>query len=260
MSYGRHQHTIPWQFGRLEVWSQCHGCDAEDDAQVFILKFGGTSSRAERSGSHPADFWPHVPAVTWAVNSPGYGGSSGAARLSTLGDAGRVAYRALAKVAAGRPILVSGNSLGSVVAMHVVARCPADGVILRNPPALREVILDRFGWWNLGAHAVASRVPRQLCTLRNAARCHVPAVFVTSGRDRIVPPRCQGLVYSAYAGPKQRFHLESSGHTTPFSPRHRRDLQSHASWLLDNVLRQSESMPSDSSRPVNQVSLSSPTS
>lgn len=245
-NYGRRQRLVDFSDGTLEFWCQTHGCDTEDDASLFVLKFGGTLSRAERSGSHPVDFWPDVPTTTWAMNPPGYGASSGPASLSTLGEAGRVAYRAISRVAAGRPVLVVGSSLGAVVAMHVVARCPADGVIVRNPPAIREVILHRFGWWNVVAIMMGYQVPRDLCAVQNAARCHVPAVFITSGKDRIVPPGCQELVYDSYSGPKQRLHLDRSGHDTTFSPRQRTQFSPMASWMLGSVLEGAPQVSQDS--------------
>jgi pimeloyl-ACP methyl ester carboxylesterase len=159
-------------------------------------------------------------------------------------------------VAAGRPVLVVGNSLGATVALHVVSRCPADGLIVRNPPPLREAILDRYGWWNLGAHYMGSRVPRELCALTNSSSCHVPALFLTSGKDRIVPPKCQQKVFDAYAGPKQRFHSERAGHDTPLTPLQRKHLDPLANWLIDSVMQQTESysLPARS-----QVSRRAPT-
>lgn len=229
--------TVPYRRGELEIWHQSHGCDSASDAEIFVLKFGGTHSRAERSGSHPVDFWPQLPTVTWAFNPPGYGGSTGNARLRSLGDAACCAFDAIHREANGRPVLVSGSSLGAVIGLYLSARCPADGLLVRNPPAIREVILRRYGWWNLGAHWMGSGVPRDLCSLRNAANSSMPALFVTSGKDRIVPPDCQQQVFDHYGGPKRQLHFDRAGHDTPLTPRQRTMMQPLADWLLGSIAR-----------------------
>ena len=234
-SYSRKRMTVPYLGGELEIWHQCHGCQSASDAELFVLKFGGTSSRAERSGSHPVDFWPGLPTVTWALNPPGYGGSTGDASLRSLGHAARCAFDAIHREANGRPVLVSGSSLGAVISLYVSARCPIDGLIVRNPPAIREVILRRYGWWNLGAHWMGSGVPRDLCSLRNAATSSMPALFVTSGKDRVVPPDCQHLVFYQYGGPKRQVHFDRAGHDSPLTPRQRTTLQPLADWLLGSI-------------------------
>ncbi len=65
--------------GEIELWIESVDCDETDQAKMFVLKFGGQSSRAERATVHPLDFWTELPAEVWAMNYPGFGGSSGPA-------------------------------------------------------------------------------------------------------------------------------------------------------------------------------------
>src|SRR5690606_20178469 len=93
----------------------------------------------------------------------------------------------------------------------------AAGLLLRNPPALRQIIVSKHGWWNgwIGAWLVAQQVPRTLDAIANSRGSDVPALFVSSGRDRIVPVPFQELVYEAYAGPKNQVLLADADHADP---------------------------------------------
>src|SRR5438270_6826000 len=83
------------------------------------------------------------------MNYPGFGGSSGPAQIARLGPAALTAFDELQKVAGNRPIIVFGASLGTTTALHIAAERKIAGLILHNAPALRQIILRQFGWWNL---------------------------------------------------------------------------------------------------------------
>jgi pimeloyl-ACP methyl ester carboxylesterase len=202
--------------GQLDLWIE--RTVGEDDAQLFVLKFGGAGSRAERATNHPLDFWDDLQAEVWSVNWPGYGDSGGRATLSAFAPAGDAVYQEIRRAAAGRPILVTGNSLGCTVALHVAAaHRDAAALLLRNVPPLKEVIVGKHGWWNAwaGAWLIAQQVPRELDAIAGARGSDIPALFVTSGRDRVVPVVYQEKVYEAYAGPKQCLVLADADHADP---------------------------------------------
>src|SRR4051794_40749649 len=119
----------------------------------------------------------------------------------------------------GRPIFVHGVSFGSTAALAVAARRPVAGVILKNPPALREVILGAHGWWNLwlAAGPVARAIPDDLDALANAAKATAPALMISAGADWKVPARYQERVIAAYGGPKEVIRLPSAGHDDPLT-------------------------------------------
>src|SRR5437899_673838 len=73
----------------------------------------------------------------WAVNYPGFGGSSGPAQLRLIPSAALAAFDALQSKAGTRPIIVFGTSLGATVALHVAAHRNVHGIVLHNPPPLR---------------------------------------------------------------------------------------------------------------------------
>ena len=188
----------------LEIFVQrspaCHGAEPK----AYVLGFTGNHGRAEEMvGWVTSERWADFPVDVWMVNYPGFGGSTGPATLPAIAPAAVAAYDALAKVARGRPIFIDANSFGSSVALHVAAVRPTAGLILKNAPAIREVVVERNGWWNLWlpSMVVANQVPAELDSPVVAKTVHVPAVFLAADDDWLVPPHYQGLVQQAYAGP-----------------------------------------------------------
>ncbi|HYE20310.1 MAG TPA: alpha/beta fold hydrolase [Tepidisphaeraceae bacterium] len=188
------------------------GTTAEPTAIVIFIP--GQRARAEPWTQMVADAWGDRAAEVWGVNLPGYGGSSPGA----LDD---VVPRALAVVDAararhpGKRCYVQGASFGAAVAIAVAARRPVDGLIAQNPPPLRELLLGRYGWWNLWilAGPVASAVPLDLNALDGARSCTAPAIFIVSTHDGIVPADYQRQVIAAYAGPKTVIENAGAGHS-----------------------------------------------
>ena len=107
--------------------------------------------------------------------------------------------------------------IGSAVALHVAANRDVRGLVLHNPPPLRQIILRNYGWWNLWliAGPVAMQIPRQLDSLANAKRIHAPALFLLAENDEIVPPRFQRLVVDSFAGEKRVIRLPGAHHNSP---------------------------------------------
>jgi len=204
----------------LELWTIRAKEAPEGAPAVYVLSFIGKGDRAERWAVSESEVWRRQKAEIWAVNYPGYGGSSGPPGLSRIPPAALAAFDEIRGTAAGRPVLVSGNSLGSAAALWVAANRPVDGVVLRNPPPLRELILGRHGWWNLwlGAWIVTLQIPPELDSLANGRKASAPAVFILSRNDRIVPPSYQQDVVDAYGGEKTVVPVEG-GHSHRPNPR-----------------------------------------
>ena len=151
---------IPFENGELEIWTaQSRRARQQGRADVFILRFYGNADRADRWPAMEAEMWKDRAVEIWGMNYPGFGGSTGPARLARIGPAAVAAFDALRHEAADAPIVAYGASIGATAALHVAKSRPAGiaGLILHNPPPLREVILRQFGWWNLWLLAVARR-------------------------------------------------------------------------------------------------------
>ena len=167
------------------------------------------------------------------MNYPGFGGSTGPARLARVGPAALTAFDELRRTAGDRPIIVSGTSFGTIAALHIAARRDVAGVVLHNPPALREMIVHDYGWWNLWlvAGPLSRRVPAELDSVANARAARAPATFILSEKDEIVAPRFQQLVADAYAGEKRLIELRDAGHLTPLDDAALQKLHEAIAWL-----------------------------
>jgi uncharacterized protein len=229
--------TVPFQNGELEVWTaKSHRAQQQGRADIFILRFYGNADRADRWAAAEAEMWSDRAVEIWGMNYPGFGGSTGPARLSRIGPAALATFDELKRHAADRPIVPFGASIGATAALHVAAQRPVAGLILHNPPPLREMILRQFGWWNLWllAGPIASQIPRDLDSIENARAIHAPAIFLLAERDELVAPRFHRLVVGAYAGEKRVIELRGAFHNDPIEGAALADLNDALGWLLAN--------------------------
>jgi pimeloyl-ACP methyl ester carboxylesterase len=227
--------TIPFENGQLELWiAQSQAARSKGNADVYVLRFYGNADRAERWPTEEAEMWNDRPVEIWGINYPGFGGSTEPARLSKIGPASLAAFDELRRHAVGRPIVPFGTSIGATAALDVAAHRPVAGLILQNPPPLREMILRRFGWWNLWllAGPVAFQIPKDLDSIKNAKAIRAPAIFLLAEKDEVVPARYHRLVVDAYAGEKRVISLRGAHHNDPIEGVALSDLNDALSWLL----------------------------
>jgi alpha-beta hydrolase superfamily lysophospholipase len=226
---------IPFQNGELELWTAISR-RAQQNGRVdtYVLRFYGNADRAERWVAAEADEWNDRAIEIWGMNYPGFGGSTGPTRLSRIGPAALTAFDELQRHANGQPIELYGASLGASAALHIAAHRPVAGLILHNPPPLRQMILRQFGWWNLWllAGPIALQIPRDLDSVSNAKAIHVPAIFLLAEKDEVVAPRFHRLVVGAYAGEKRVISLPGAYHNDPIEGAALADLNRALDWLL----------------------------
>lgn len=213
----RQRQLIETSSGNMEAWIVRSIRQAKNRAALYVLKFPGTGGRAERGGSHPCEVLSPNDYEVWTINPPGYGGSQGVACITNISEVSQKSWQAIATHASETPIVVVGNSLGSMYALHVAARFPVAGVFLRNPTPLTEMILGRYSWWNFGlfTRKVCAQIPPDVRVLPNAGQATAPLFMVTSTHDRLVPPRYQQMLADAYAGNVTVFEIENADHHTP---------------------------------------------
>ena len=227
--------TVPFQNGELEVWTaKSRRAQDQGRADVFILRFYGNADRADRWATAEAEMWNDRAVEIWGMNYPGFGGSTGPARLSLIGPAAVAAFDELKRHAVDRPIVPFGASIGATAALYVAAHRPVAGLILHNPPPLREMILHQFGWWNLWllAGPIALQLPRDLDSIENARAIHAPAIFLLAESDEVVAPRFHRLVVDAFAGEKRVIKLHGAYHNDPIEGTALADLDRDLDWLL----------------------------
>ena len=216
-----------------ECWVARSPGAASREPEAFVLFFVGKTDRADRWTDDVAAAWGDRPVEVWGVNYPGSGGSTGPPRLARVTPAALAAYDRIRQHANGRPVFAQAASFGTTAALAVAARRPVAGMVLMNPPPLRQLILGQHGWWNLWllAGVAARRVPPDLDSLANAARSNGPAVFVLHGADEVIPPKYQHRVVAAYAGPKRLIKMPGARHADALSKEASAELAAASDWL-----------------------------
>ncbi len=205
--------------------------------ELLIIKFLGNAGRAERSPIHPANVWPNRSIEVWSINPPGYGESPGRASLDNIPAIATAVWQAAESRHPATPVLVYGNSIGSLTAMRMVAHArqhrPANrlGLLLRNPPDLLPLIREHRRRWYHGPvphwltspwtiptkqDAVANRttgiLEQHLDSVALASDCQCPLLLIQAERDRMVPPANQDRIFAAYPGPKAKFIIPQADH------------------------------------------------
>src|SRR4029079_11078917 len=227
--------TIPFENGQLELWiAQSNAARSKGESDVYVLSFYGNADRAERWPAAEAEMWNDRAVEIWGVNYPGFGGRTGPARLSKIGPAALTAFDEQKRHAGDQPIVPFGTSIGATAALYVAAQRPVAGLILQNPPPLREMILRRFGWWNLWllAGPIALQIPKDLDSIANAKAMHTPGIFLLAENDEVVPARFHRLVVEVYAGEKRVISLRGAHHNDPIEDTALADFNEALSWIL----------------------------
>jgi pimeloyl-ACP methyl ester carboxylesterase len=225
--------TLQGPCGKLDCWTARTPKAAAGEPEAFVLAFIGNADRAEHFAARTTRQWQGHPVEIWAVNYPGYGASEGRARLASIGPSALAAYDAIKARAGDRRIFVQGLSLGTAAALHVAANRPVAGAVLQNPPPLKQLILEKFGWWNLWlvAGPVAWSLPSELDSIANARRVTAPAVFVLAGADEVVPPGFQKRVVDAHAGEHRVVSMPDATHNDLPEGKDLEQLQARIKWM-----------------------------
>src|SRR6266566_216897 len=226
---------LPFQNGELEVWTAVsQRAQQKGRPDIYVLRFYGNADRADRWVANEVEEWNDRAVEIWGMNYPGFGGSTGPARLSRIGPAALTAFDELQRHANSHPLVLYGASLGTCAALDVAVHRPVAGLILHNPPPMRQMILRQFGWWNLWllAGPIALQIPRDLDSIANAKAIHAPAMFLLAEKDEVVAPRYHRLVVEAYAGEKRVIALRGAYHNSPIEDAALADFYKALDWLL----------------------------
>lgn len=225
----RHLPSPPNPF--FEVWI-AHSNTLQGEPEAYVLALCGNDQRAEDAARAAVERFPGRKIEAWAVNYPGFGGTAGSASLKELSKAGAAGLSALRHVAGDKPVIVTGQNIGAAVALSLQGR-DVDGMVLYGPAPVKELLLGKFGWYNLWivTGPVAFTIPDDLDAVRKAATVRVPAVFITPGADSLVPISYQQKIINAYRGDYKVVDAPFDGHA-----RQSRGLSADTlQWIFDKA-------------------------
>jgi len=207
--------------------------------ELLVLKFPGTAGRAERSSEFPMSMLGDTRVTIWTWNPPGYGRSGGRASLPRIAEAALEFLTQVQQRYSNGPmsLWLCGNSLGCVTALHVAASAQLDphktGMVMRNPPPLIPVVTRVAKQYPLSR--LTRPVIDSLCDSMNAMltarQVKLPAVFLQSELDTLVPPSDQDQLIEVYAGPRRIVPLEGLGHGCVATELHEPLIEASVQWL-----------------------------
>lgn len=226
----------------IECFVQSNFDAIEQEPELVVLKFPGTAGRAERAGVFPMNMLHPLRISIWTWNPPGYGRSEGRASLHTIASAAVDFWRQVTDRYPHCPATwLCGNSLGCVTALHVAATTAPDpnrcGVVLRNPPPLKPVVKRVARRYPLGIWMgpVVNTLCDSMNAMSTARRCNLPAVFLHSELDSLVPLPYQNRLVRAYGGPKRTVVLEGLEHGGIATEAHQSRIEESIHWLREQA-------------------------
>jgi len=199
------------EFGITQLWAQTSdgGASPDNDPQLIVLRLLGARGRAELATQDPADRLRHVRSVTWTLNPPRFGASSGPLDADRYLQSALEAYDFLIGRYAGVPIWVYGKCIGGTMALALAAQRKPRALIVKNAVDLPELVVRRAKKW-VGAPIAtwaSRRVPAAFNPRISAPAAHSPALFVISSDDAVASPVSQEAVVACYGGPVETLRI-----------------------------------------------------
>ena len=245
---GENFRAVVFSEGEIEIeafvstWGDFDSPDVAPSQKLVVLKFPGTGGRAERGTVHPCELMIDsveiesrlTAAQVWTLNHRGYGNSTGPATLANFTNTVDLFWKFVADKFPTETKIAIGNSLGCMSALYLSAHKPVDAMMLRNPPPIARLISDRprYNAWNFGlARFIAAQVPEELDAIVNAGLSNCPALFVTSEKDRLVPPKYQREIIDAYAGESHQFLIRGADHDHRIPVEQESEYRAAIEWL-----------------------------
>ncbi len=143
----------------------------------------------------------------------GYGGSGGSpTEKDNVADA--IAYHdhLVEGGLKAENIIVFGESLGSGVAVQLLAERRAAGLVLDSPfSSVADVAAAKF-WWMPVRYLLWDTYD----SMAHIGRLQAPLLMIVAGKDTVIPPRFGKALFAAAPEPKQLFLREGHEHTPPF--------------------------------------------
>jgi alpha-beta hydrolase superfamily lysophospholipase len=163
----------------------------------------GSVTRIER--------WRQLGFSVLAVDYRGFGKSSDVAPTEEYAyEDAEAAWRALGKLAPGKPKYIVGHSLGGAIAAELARRHPdAAGLVLEATFTSVGDMIDQSPW---GFLPVGLILTQKFDTLSRMREVHVPVIITHGTRDSVVPFHMGERLFAAANEPKRFVRVEGAGH------------------------------------------------
>ncbi len=189
----------------MQLWGEASHAASnteEPGPDLVVLRLLGARGRAELATQDPANRLSGLRSITWTVNPPRFGQSSGPLSVEHYLEGVLAAFDFLCARHPNARIWVYGKSIGATGAMFLAAHRVPSALIVKNiidVPAVMRARLDRWlpAWV---AARVSASVPEGLNPSGRAPAARSPALFVVSDEDELAPPHLQEIVFRAYGG------------------------------------------------------------
>lgn len=196
--------------GVMQLWAEpSDGVTPDNDPQLIVLRLLGSRGRAEQATQDPANRLNGVRSVTWTLNPPSFGASSGPMSAERVLQSALDAYDFLTGRYAGVPIWVYGKCIGGTIALALAAERKPAALIIKNAIDVPERVLRRTRRWlpmSL-AQRISRSVPRVFSPKLSAPQAKGPALFVISSNDSVASPISQEAIVACYGGPAEKLRV-----------------------------------------------------
>ncbi|MEM6691913.1 MAG: alpha/beta hydrolase, partial [Planctomycetota bacterium] len=136
-------------------------------------------------------------------------------------------------------VLLCGNSLGCISALYLAAENAdvVDGLILRNPPALDDVVRHVARQYPGGRWVgpIVNELPESMDAVIQVERVQQAIVFLQSELDSLVLPEFQTKIQDGHPGPQKVEVLVGIDHHELTDDRHEQGIESCLRWLIEQV-------------------------
>lgn len=157
-----------------------------DTDPLIISCFGNASDRYEHGVDYASKIIPFGQALLW--DYPGYGDSTGQARVETLEAVIADFIPEIEKRRAGRPLILWGHSLGGFVCSNIASQLSSiDGLILETTASNIQSVAKAWTPSALPIRVSYDEDLRRFDVPAALDQMSAPVLIIGAGRDRVLP-------------------------------------------------------------------------
>ncbi|MEL6686118.1 MAG: alpha/beta fold hydrolase [Pseudomonadota bacterium] len=158
----------------------------EDVGPLIVSCFGNASDRYQQGVDYAAKITPFGQVLLW--DYPGYGDSSGEARVAPVEAAAKDLVSWVEAYAQNRPVIFWGHSLGGFVCSNMASQAArVDALILETTAPGIEAVAKAWTPANIPLRVTFDEDLMRFDVPAAAKRVNAPILIIGAGRDRVLP-------------------------------------------------------------------------